>query len=85
VASSSKRIDPTIHFLTVVGDDSWFSLPDITCARILVSKTLDQSDGDKGYAGGRIDEGLRSSSFGLTTVESFEGRWTSILLPSPVI
>lgn len=74
-----------MHFRTVSGDESWFSLPDINCARVLVSKTLVQSDGDRGYDGGRNDDGFNSSSLALTTVESFEGNRLTSLLSSPVI
>lgn len=69
----------------VPGEDSWFSLPDINCASILVSMTFDQSDGDRGYAGARNGEGFSSSSLALTTLDSFEGRRDNSLFSSPVI
>lgn len=69
----------------VPGEDSWFSLPDINCASILVSITFDQSDGDRGYAGARNGEGFSSSSLALTTLDSFEGRRDNSLFSSPVI
>mmetsp|Transcript_15727 Transcript_15727/g.32799 ORF Transcript_15727/g.32799 Transcript_15727/m.32799 type:complete len:241 (-) Transcript_15727:1229-1951(-) len=84
VASSSSRIDPIMHLATLLEDD-WLSFPDINCARTFVSITLDHSDGESGKAGGRRGEGFKSSSFALTTVDSFEGSRGRTLLPSPVI
>ena len=69
----------------VPGEDSWFSLPDINCASILVSITFDQSDGDRGYDGARNGDGFSSSSLALTTLDSFEGRRDNSLFSSPVI
>ncbi len=61
------------------------SLPEISCASAFVSRTRDQSEGERGYEGyGREEEGLSSSSWVLTTVESLEGRRESVF-PSPVI
>ena len=85
VASSRRRIEPTRHFRTVPCAVGWLSFPEISCANILVNRTRDQSDGDKGYADGRVDDGFRSSSFATTTVDSFDGRRERTLLPSPVI
>ncbi len=84
VASSRRRIEPTRHFRTVrvVG---WLSFPEISCANILVNRTRDQSDGDKGYADGSVDDGFSSSSFATTTVDSFDGRRVRTFAPSPVI
>ena len=76
---------PIIDFFTATDDDCWFSLPDISCARTFVNITLDHSDGDKGYAGGRVGEGFSLSSLALTTVESFDGKRDTTLFPSPVI
>lgn len=50
----------------------------------LVSKTLLHSDGESISACGRIGEGLNSSSFAVTTVESFEGNRDSSPVESPV-
>lgn len=85
VASSSSRIDPIKHFLTVSGEESWFSFPDISCASVLVRITLVQSDGDRGCDGGRKEDGFSSSSFALTTVESLEGSRDTSFFWSPVI
>jgi hypothetical protein len=51
----------------------------------LVSITLDHSDGERGYAGGRVGKGFSLSSLALTTVESFDGKRDVTLLPRPVI
>ena len=67
------------------GDASCCSLPAMSCASVFVSNTLDQSDGDNGYDGGRVADGLSSSSLALTTVDNFEGNRERRLLLSPVI
>ena len=84
VASSSNKIEPTRLFFTVPGG-SWFSFPESNCDNVLVNRIRDQSDGDKGYAGGRMDDGFSSSSLATTTVDSFDGSRERTLLPSPVI
>jgi hypothetical protein len=74
-----------MHVRMLPEDESCWSFPAINCASVFVNKTLDQSDGDKGYDDGRNEEGLRSSSLALTTVDSFEGKRERRLLSNLVI
>mmetsp|Transcript_6875 Transcript_6875/g.13439 ORF Transcript_6875/g.13439 Transcript_6875/m.13439 type:complete len:119 (+) Transcript_6875:291-647(+) len=84
VASSSSNRDPIKLLCIASGDAMGFSLLSTAWAMDLVSKTLLHSDGESISACGRIGEGLNSSSFAVTTVESFEGNRASSPVESPV-